>query len=66
MQGLTSSDKDEMLELLDTLLATDADTGFMHEGFNVDNPYEFTREWFAWSNSLFAEFVHEIIENKLI
>jgi len=29
----------------------------MHEGFNVDNPFEFTRPWFSWSNSMFAEFL---------
>ena len=29
----------------------------MHEGFDLDDPSQFTREWFAWANSLFAEFV---------
>ena len=28
-----------------------------HESFNVDNPDSFTRTWFAWANSLFAELV---------
>ena len=27
----------------------------MHEGFDVDQPSDFSREWFAWANSLFAE-----------
>lgn len=57
MQGLTSDDEHERRELLDTLVRTDARTGFMHEGFNCDRPEEFTRSWFAWANSLFALFV---------
>jgi len=62
MQGLTANDPQEALRLLDTLLATDADTGFMHEGFHADDPQQFTRPWFAWSNSLFAEFVHGLMK----
>lgn len=57
MQGLTSIDPKEQEELLATLLRTDAGTGYMHEGFHCDRPDEFTRDWFAWSNSLFALYV---------
>jgi uncharacterized protein len=57
MQGLTSTEHSEKLALLETLLATDAETGLMHESFHKDEPVKFTRPWFAWANSLFAEFV---------
>lgn len=57
MQGLTSSSKDEMLSLIHTLADTDADTGFMHESFHKDKPQKFTREWFSWSNTLYAELI---------
>ncbi len=57
MQGLTSTSVDEMDGLIDMLERTDGGTGYMHEGFHPDDPATFTREWFAWSNSLFAEFV---------
>ncbi|WP_309120135.1 glycoside hydrolase family 125 protein [Paenibacillus sp.] len=57
MQGLTAADDAEMLEMIAALEATDADTGFMHEGFHADDPSKFTRSWFAWSNSLFAQLV---------
>ncbi len=57
MQGLTTSDKDEMLSLIRTLSQTDADTGFMHESFHKDKPEKFTREWFSWANTLFAELI---------
>lgn len=61
MAGLTTNNKDEILSLLNKLINTDGDTGFMHEGFYCNNPKEFTRDWFAWSNSLFAHFIYEKI-----
>ncbi len=36
----------------------------MHEGFHVDDPTKFTRDWFAWSNSLFSHFIYEKVINK--
>ncbi len=60
MQGLRSTSREEQLALLETLLITDAGTGLMHEGFHKDDPSQFTRPWFAWANSLFAEFVMEV------
>jgi uncharacterized protein len=60
MQGLTSNDRQEQLALLETLMRTDAGTGLMHEGFHKDDANQFTRPWFAWANSLFAEFVMDI------
>ncbi|MFC4453986.1 glycoside hydrolase family 125 protein [Deinococcus sonorensis] len=57
MQGLTSTSDEERERLLDMLVATTAGTAYMHESFDPDDPDVFTREWFAWANSLFAEFV---------
>lgn len=57
MQGLTSTDKDEIYQILKILETTDGGTGFMHEGFCADDPDQYTREWFAWANSLFSEFI---------
>lgn len=54
IQLLTSTDRSEKQRLFETLLTTDADTGVMHESFDADNPFRFTREWFAWANTLFA------------
>lgn len=66
MQGLTSNDKGEMSQILDMLINTDADTGFMHESFNPNNPKEFTRPWFTWSNSLFCEFAEKCLEESIV
>ena len=66
MQGLTSTCPEECKELLDMFLRTDAGTGFVHEGFHKDDPEKFTRPWFAWSNSIFSEFVLKCIDMGVI
>lgn len=65
MQGLTSDNPYECKMLLETLKSTDDGKGFMHEGFHKDDPSKFTRPWFAWSNSLFSEFVLKCIDDKI-
>lgn len=55
MQILTSTDEEEILSCLEVLANTTANTNFMHESFDVDEPENFTRSWFAWANSIFAE-----------
>ena len=57
MQGLTTDSKEEVEEILDMLVKSHADTFFMHESINVNDPYDFTRTWFAWANSIFSELV---------
>jgi len=57
MQALTAVDATEAETLIATLAATTAGTGLMHESFHVDDPATFTRSWFGWANSLFAEAV---------
>ena len=59
MQGLTTNNKDEINSLVKTLIQCDGNTGFMHEGFHKNNPEKFIRDWFAWSNSLFADFIYK-------
>lgn len=60
MKGLTTGDAEELKKCLTLLRNTDADTGFMHESFHVDNPAKFTRSWFAWTNTLFGELIVKI------
>lgn len=57
IKGLTTNDTAEIKECLTHLCNTDADTGFMHESFNVNDHHKFTRSWFAWTNTLFGELV---------
>jgi hypothetical protein len=66
MKAFTSTDDNEIKNCLTMLLDTDAGTGFMHESFNVNDPADFTREWFAWQNTLFGELILKLIdEGKL-
>lgn len=57
MQGLTTGDRNEKLRLLQLIHKTDADTGLTHEGFSANDPREYTRPWFSWSNMLFSELI---------
>jgi len=57
MQGLTANNPAEVEEMLSMIEATDAGTGFAHEGFDPNDPTVYTREWFAWANSWFAMLV---------
>jgi meiotically up-regulated gene 157 (Mug157) protein len=57
VQGLTSTDDQEVRQVLQTLQKTHAGTGFMHEAFHKDDPSKFTRSWFAWANTIFGELV---------
>lgn len=66
MQGLTSIDRGEKAELLHMLSATDGGTFHMHESFDVDNPENYTREWFTWPEALFSEFVEHCIDEGII
>jgi len=60
MQGLTAETKEEKETLLELIIKTDGGKQVMHEGFSCNDPNVFTREWFAWANSLFALFVMDV------
>jgi len=57
MQALTSDSESEIVDMIEMLKASDAGSNFMHESFQVSNPAQFTRHWFAWANSLFSELI---------
>jgi meiotically up-regulated gene 157 (Mug157) protein len=57
VQGLTSEEPEEKVRLVETLVKATAGTGWMHESFDVRDPKRFTRSWFCWADSLFAELV---------
>ncbi len=55
VQGLTSPDREEKLRILRLMRDTDAGKKMMHEGFCVNDPSLYTREWFSWANAMFCE-----------
>lgn len=62
IQGLTTNKKAEKIEMLNKLVETEAGTNYMHEGINVNNPNEYTREWFSWANMMFCELLLDCLE----
>jgi hypothetical protein len=63
-RALTSDDDKEIASCIEMIKATHAGTGFMHEGFNANNPKQFTRKWFAWANTLFGELIIKVYNER--
>ncbi|MGL5021276.1 MAG: glycoside hydrolase family 125 protein [Mycoplasmatales bacterium] len=66
IQGMTSNSKEEQNEILEMFKKTDAGTNMMHEGVYVNDPNKYTRPWFSWANSMFAEFIMKINNKNLV
>jgi len=64
MKALTSQNDAEIKACIKMLQQTHAGTGFMHEAFHKDEPKNFTRKWFAWSNTLFGELLWKTLNEK--
>src|SRR5690606_13057867 len=64
MRAMTTSDENEIKKCIDMLRASNAGTGFMHESFHKDDPSNFTRSWFAWTNTLFGELLWKVYKEK--
>ena len=62
MRAFTATDDEEIRMCVEMLMNTDAGTGFIHESFYKDDATDFTREWFAWQNSLFGELIVHLVE----
>lgn len=63
MQALTSEDPSEIKSCLQMLSATHDGTNYMHEAFNPNDPSQYSRPWFAWANTLFAELLVTLMDN---
>lgn len=57
MEGITSDQPEVMKEKIKIISSTDAGTYQCHEGINVDNPNQYTREWFSWANMTYCQLV---------
>ena len=66
MQGLTAGTKEEKKRIIDMLTATDGGKQLMHESFCVDDDTHYTREWFAWANTMFSELVMDYCGYHLV
>lgn len=61
MRAFTSTSDEEIKRCIIMLMNTDANTGFIHESFYMNDANNFTRPWFAWQNTLFGELILKII-----
>lgn len=64
MRAFTTTDPKEIKTCIQTLKTTHGGTGFMHETFHKDDPKNFTRSWFAWTNTLFGELLWETYKKR--
>lgn len=65
IEGLTTNNKSEKERILDLLVNCDGGTHLMHEGFDVNDPNQFTREWFSWANMMFCELVMDYYDIRI-
>lgn len=63
VQALTSDDDSEILECINAV-RNSSRLGLVHESINVNDIQDYTRSWFAWANSLFAQTILKIAMEK--
>lgn len=65
ISGIFGSDDDkEIKERLTVILENTSGLGLVHESIDIYNSTVYTRPWFAWANSYFAEMVLDLAERK--
>lgn len=64
VQAQTTDDDDEIVNAIEIVLAVSAELGLIHESVNIDRAKDYTRPWFAWANSVFAQTILDLAERK--
>ncbi len=59
-----TDDDDEIKERLAMVLENTSGLGLIHESIHIYNASDYTRPWFAWANSYFAEMLLDLAERK--
>jgi meiotically up-regulated gene 157 (Mug157) protein len=62
-QIMTSDNNTEIRSLLEMVKKV-SPLGLIHESVDVDLPGRYTRSWFAWANSVFAQCILDLAERK--
>ncbi|NYD23599.1 hypothetical protein BJ968_003139 [Kineococcus aurantiacus] len=65
VQALTSGSEEEAVRTLQLIADTDDGTLHVHEGFDVDDPSRWTREWFSWADSTFCELALSLLGQRV-
>ncbi|KAL8972606.1 MAG: hypothetical protein Q9183_000464 [Haloplaca sp. 2 TL-2023] len=63
MQAMTSDDDEEILDSLRAVRSSSR-LGLVHESIHVERVADYTRSWFAWANSVFAQTILDIAARK--
>ncbi|QSZ28718.1 hypothetical protein DSL72_003220 [Monilinia vaccinii-corymbosi] len=63
LQAMTSENDDEITECLNLVLKASR-LGLVHESINVNRIQDYTRSWFAWANSVFAQTILDLAKRK--
>lgn len=62
-QAMTSDSDEEIMQCLNAVKNV-SKIGLIHESVNVDYGHDYTRPWFAWANSVFAQTVLDLAGRK--
>ncbi|PMD29999.1 glycoside hydrolase family 125 protein [Hyaloscypha variabilis F] len=63
LQAMTSDNDTEISHSLKLVLSA-SPLGLIHESINVNRIHDYTRSWFAWANSVFAQTILDIAKRK--
>lgn len=63
VQAMTSNDDKEILDSL-ALVKRASTLGLIHESVNVNAVRDYTRSWFAWANSVYAQTILDLAARK--
>jgi len=63
LQAMTSDDDTEISHCIKLVLSV-SPLGLVHESINVNRIHDYTRSWFAWANSVFAQTILDIAKRK--
>ncbi|KAE8154755.1 hypothetical protein BDV25DRAFT_94682 [Aspergillus avenaceus] len=63
VQAMTSDSDDEITECIN-LVRNSSLLGLVHESINVNSIKDYTRPWFAWANSVFAQTILKVAAER--
>jgi meiotically up-regulated gene 157 (Mug157) protein len=63
VQAMTSNDDTEIMKCLAAVKRV-SPLGLIHESVNVQSGKSYTRSWFAWANSVFAQTILDLAQRK--
>ncbi|CBX93974.1 hypothetical protein IAQ61_003848 [Plenodomus lingam] len=63
VQAMTSEDDEEIMKCLSSVMNVSI-RGLIHESVNVEEGFRYSRSWFAWANSVFAQTILDLAQRK--